>query len=163
MKGVSSVIAIILILMIVIALAALAYTWFSGIFASLTSTAGTAVTTTTGAMATQFRIESSRYTTSPFVSILTTIRNTGSQSFNASTTIVGLYFDNALWTGAVTPTAGAGCTVAASNGYMLDKGCVITYTIVPSAVACPICPGICNNMTKVTVGTGLMDTSSLVC
>jgi len=139
----------------------LAYTWFSGIFASLTSTAGTAVTTTTGAMTTQFRIESSRYTSG--TGIATTIRNIGSQSFNASSAVVGLYFDNSLWTGAITPTAGAGCTVGSSNGYMLDKGCVITYTIVPSAVACPICPGICNNMTKVTVGTGLMDTSSLVC
>ena len=58
MKGVSAVIAIILILMIVVALAALAYTWFTGIFASMTQTAGTAVTSTTGAMATQFRLES---------------------------------------------------------------------------------------------------------
>jgi flagellin-like protein len=164
MKGVSSVIAIILILMIVIALAALAYTWFSGIFASLTSTAGTAVTTTTSAMATQFRIESSRYS-SVIGGIAIAIRNTGTQSFNASSAIVGLYFDNVLWSGGVATAGGAGCTVSAANGFMLDKGCVATYgiAIASSGVACPICPGVCNNMTKVTVGTGLMDTSSLVC
>jgi hypothetical protein len=113
-------------------------------------------------MTTQFRLESSRYRSSP-VGIETTIRNTGSQSFNASSAVVGLYFDNNLWTGAVVTTASAGCTVSAANGFMLDKGCVVTYAIIPTAVACPTCPGICSNMTKVTIGTGLIDTSNLVC
>jgi len=156
-KGVSSVIAIILILMIVIALAALAYTWFSGIFASLTATAGSAVTTTTGAMATQFRIEAARWA-SPNVNVL--IRNIGTQNFNASISIVGIYIDNVLQTVATAP-AFIGCS---GTGSIAEKGCVVSYAFAaPGTCAGITCPGTCTNITKVTIGTGLTDTTNIVC
>ena len=60
MKGVSEVIAIILILMIVIALAALAYTWFSGIFGTMTQTAGQNIQQTSQQMNAQFALESAK-------------------------------------------------------------------------------------------------------
>ena len=94
MKGVSSVIAIILILMIVIALAALAYTWFSGIFATMTQQAGTAVTTTTGAMGTRFKIEAARNISSgPLWYVNITIRNIGTVNINLS--LLTAYVDGA--------------------------------------------------------------------
>jgi flagellin-like protein len=158
-KGVSSVIAIILILMIVIALAALAYTWFSGIFASLTSTAGSAVTSTTTAMATQFRIEAARKDASNNVNIL--IRNIGTQSFNASKDIVGVYIDNSLRTDVSSTVGFIGCS---GTGSIADKGCVVSYGIPAVAgLSCPTCPGACVNITKVTIGTGLTDTTNIVC
>jgi len=82
MKGVSAIIAIILILMIVVALAALAYTWFTGIFASLTGGAETAVETTTTAMGVNFRIESAKNVTSDDVTV--NIRNVGTSAINVS-------------------------------------------------------------------------------
>ena len=144
--------------MIVIALAALAYTWFSGIFASLTSTAGTAVTTTTGAMATQITIEAAKKSTANIVNIV--IRNVGTQSFDSSTSSVAVYIDNVLQTMAA-PTF-IGCT-----GPTVTPGCVVSY--VTSAAVAGLCPGItcpgstCANVTKVTIGTGLTNTANIVC
>jgi len=164
MKGISSVIAIILILMIVIALAALAYTWFSGIFSSLTGTAGTAVTQTTGTMATQFKIEkATRITGTNNLAI--TIRNTGTQSFNASNTTVAIYIDERYIPGVWEMYAGFGCTVDQTNGYMLEKGCTITYRNPnPGTISCPSsCPASCNNVTRVSIGTGLTDSTTIYC
>ena len=148
MKGVSEVIAIILILMIVIALAALAYTWFSGIFSSLTGTAGTAVTQTTGTN-----------------NLAITIRNTGTQSFNASNTTVAIYIDERYIPGVWEMYAGFGCTVDQTNGYMLEKGCTITYRNPnPGTISCPSsCPASCNNVTRVSIGTGLTDSTTIYC
>jgi flagellin-like protein len=75
MKGVSAIIAVILILMIVVALAALAYTWFTGIFTSLTGGAQTAISSTTTALGTNFRIESAKNTSATVVTVMT--RNVG--------------------------------------------------------------------------------------
>jgi flagellin-like protein len=149
MKGVSSVIAIILILMIVIALAALAYTWFSGIFASLTSTAGTAVTTTTGAMNTQFRIEAARYGGSVATGVNVTIRNIGTQSFNVSKS-----------------------TAYIAGGYVPYQGITVTGTLAPYATA--VIYNITNTTTggaiicgstivAVTIGTGLTNSRTIAC
>ena len=81
MKGVSAVIAVILILMIVVALAALAYTWFTGIFSSLTESAGESITQTTTSMSKAFALDAASCagTTLQF-----TVRNTGSGDLQAS-------------------------------------------------------------------------------
>jgi len=83
MKGVSAIIAIILILMIVVALAALAYTWFTGIFATLTGGAETAVETTTTAMGVNFRIESAKNVSDvPCCDISVTVRSVGTSALD---------------------------------------------------------------------------------
>jgi FlaG/FlaF family flagellin (archaellin) len=103
MKGVSAVIAIILILMIVVALAALAYTWFTGIFTSLTETTGTAVESTTGAMATQFTIEAATCEAGGCGGndcVHVTIRNTGSTDIDGDA--IAAYVDDVLVTSTAT-------------------------------------------------------------
>jgi FlaG/FlaF family flagellin (archaellin) len=101
MKGVSAVIAIILILMIVVALAALAYTWFTGIFTSLTESTGTAVTSTTGAMATQFVIENAACDdTGAYDLVDVVVRNTGTADIN--TTAFSTYINDVYVTHAQT-------------------------------------------------------------
>ena len=161
MKGVSEVIAIILILMIVIALAALAYTWFSGIFASLTGTAGVAVTTTTQTMVTTFEIEQAKYIPN---TLYVYIRNVGIQNFNASTGVVSIYIDNVV-TGTLSSTVGF--TPCAGTGSMLDKGCVASYridTLPAGAVYCSSGTGSASaNATKVTIGTGLTNIANIMC
>ena len=154
MKGVSEVIAIILILMIVIALAALAYTWFSGIFASLTGTAGTAVTTTAQAMNTQFIIESAKQGTPTSSDIRFYIRNTGQQSIIL--TSAAAYAGDAP----LICTVGNGCT---GN---LAAGMRSSQITVNGAPTCTGCPGICMfnlkpQMLRITVGAGL-ETSAIV-
>jgi FlaG/FlaF family flagellin (archaellin) len=57
MKAVSAIIAVILILMIVVALAALVWLWLSGLFTSVTTTAGSSVEQTKTYMQTLFKIE----------------------------------------------------------------------------------------------------------
>jgi len=148
MKGVSAVIAIILILMIVVALAALAYTWFTGIFSQLTATTETAVTETTGQMGTGFRIEFANYVGSDNTNV--TIRNTGSQAFNASrsTVYIGNYLR--IYDGVQTPSAG---------GILAPGDVAVIYNVdndTPS-IAC------CNLDLKVSIETGLSDTTKIVC
>jgi len=142
MKGIESIIAIILILMIVIALAALAYTWFSGVFANLTGTVGTSVTTTTNAMATQFRIEAARYD-STYVGTNVTIRNTGTQNINVSksSTYIGGKYET--FSGVTTTT--------------LTPGNVATiYKITNSSAAC-------SAIISVTIETGISDSRTISC
>jgi flagellin-like protein len=154
MKGIESIIAIILVLMIVIALAALAYTWFSGIFASLTSTAGTAVTSTTNAMATQFRIEAAKYfnagsCTSSCINV--TIRNTGTQIFNASlaSAYVNATYSTINW--------------AASNPGNLAPGATATFNITNATTACPLGANQPGVPVSITIGTGISDIRALTC
>jgi len=146
MKGVSSVIAIILILMIVIALAALAYTWFSGIFASLTSTAGTAVTTTTGAMATQFTIEAAKYGGSVATGVNATIRNTGTTSFDASKAV-------AYVGGSLSPKQGPASTTTLTSG--------MTSVLWNISNQSPITCG--TTVLTITIETGLSNSRSISC
>ena len=70
--------------MIVVALAALAYTWFTGIFASLTSGAETAVETTTEAMGVSFRIEAAKRIDAGLEDVSVTVRNVGTSALNVS-------------------------------------------------------------------------------
>jgi flagellin-like protein len=156
MKGVSSVIAIILILMIVIALAALAYTWFSGIFASLTSTAGSAVQTTTGAMATQFSIEAVKQagTAISFV-----IRNTGTTNIDLTNT--NAYTgDGTLLGDTISGTLNAG-----QRSAQLSAGS--TGTPAPGCASCS--GGVCYypsgkiQTLRVTIGTGLENSATVTC
>ena len=143
--------------MIVIALSALAYTWFSGIFASMTQSAGTAVTSTTQAMSTQFRIESAkfiatgcngRYTT-PFNGCLNiTIRNTGTQSFNADKTSVYVG-------GAYSPILGA-----SAAGTLIQYGTAVIYNVSNQTTACPT-TGVA--VVTVTIETGLSDSRPIAC
>jgi len=79
MKGISAVIAVVLILMITVALAAMAYVWFTGVFETITGSAGQAATQTGQAIATQFSIASAGHngTTSGTGDLLLYITNTG--------------------------------------------------------------------------------------
>ena len=165
MKGVSSIIAIILILMIVIALAALAYTWFSGIFASLTSTAGTAVTTTTGEMTTQFRIESVKYIpASAYTEV--SIRNIGTQNINASVGTSGqiaIYIDGNLQTGfsggGIASCSGSysGTCSGASYSCLILPGGVCLYRPTTTTPTCG------TSTAKVTIGAGVTDSRTISC
>jgi len=166
MKGVSSIIAIILILMIVIALSALAYTWFSGIFASLTSTAGTAVTTTTGEMATQFRIESAVKVGASYTEI--TIRNIGTQNINASAGTgwqIAIYIDGNQQTGfsGSVPVNCINCVTGAGTSCTSGSGCIIlpqgAATYRPTTTA-PTCG---TSVVKVTIGAGVTDSRTISC
>jgi FlaG/FlaF family flagellin (archaellin) len=150
MKGVSTIITIVLILMIVVALAALAYTWFTGIFATITGTTETAVTTTTTAMGVQFRLESAKFNqigATGYVNF--TIRNTGSQDFDANKTAAYI--------------AGVPCT----DIKLLD--CTPTCTdgiLVPGGIASISAKNettACGRALKVTVETGLSDTKDITC
>ncbi|MEM5781987.1 MAG: hypothetical protein QXD43_02195, partial [Candidatus Aenigmatarchaeota archaeon] len=135
---------------------------FSGIFASLTGTAGTAVTQTTSSMVTQFKIESAMRVGASSIGI--TIRNTGTQSFNASNQTVAIYINDKLIPSVWEIYPGSGCTVSSTNGYMLEKGCTVTYlNSNPGSLSCPTCPGICNNVTTVTIETGLSDSRAISC
>jgi flagellin-like protein len=110
MKGVSAVIAVILILMIVVALAALAYTWFTGIFSSLTETAGTSITDTTTSMGKQFALDAASCNGN---SLQFTVRNTGTGSLDATQVVA--YLDGSF----VGTTGGTG---------IIPEGGVKTYT-----------------------------------
>ena len=136
--------------MIVIALSALAYTWFSGIFASMTQSAGTAVTTTTSAMATQFSIDSAK---GSGTTVNIVYRNTGTQNINRTQSNV--YVNDAPCTfsdtGTLGPSQYTSPAVAATN--------------------CPSCTcsgGICYNSNKIetailTIGSGLQQSATVTC
>ena len=119
MKGVSAVIAIILILMIVVALAALAYTWFTGIFSSLTESTGSAVESTTGAMATSFVIEAANCEADGCGAgvdcVHVTVRNTGTQNITA--TSLASYVDDSF-----VDNDAAGNPIAPQAIYSFDVG-----------------------------------------
>ena len=122
MKGVSAVIAVILILMIVVALAALAYTWFTGIFSSLTETAGTSITDTTVSMSKQFALDA---VGCDGTTLDVAVRNTGSATLNPN--LVNVYL-NGVDTGATTTdTLGPGEVAA----YTVDPtgGCASTDVV----------------------------------
>jgi len=152
MKGVSEVIAIILILMIVIALAALAYTWFSGIFATMTGAAGTAVTTTTQAMATQFQLESAKESGTTITFFM---RNTGTQTIDLSKV--------AVYSGDSPLVCSAGCASTLTAG--MRSGA----TTATGAPACATCSGgTCMisgkpAMLRVTLGVGLETSTTIYC
>jgi FlaG/FlaF family flagellin (archaellin) len=168
MKGIESIIAIILILMIVIALAALAYTWFSGIFASMTGTASTAVTSTTNEMATQFRIESVKYIPALYTEVA--IRNIGTQNINASTGSTGqiaFYIDGTSQVAFSGVNTLVSCTSCSGT---------CTGSTLPGPIACNILPGgvavyrptttapTCGtSIIKVTIGAGTTDTRTISC
>ena len=151
--------------MIVIALAALAYTWFSGIFASLTSTAGTAVTTTTSAMTTQINMESSKCSANPCASGSTvdvTIRNIGTQNINASTASIAFYQDGVAQTIFVGGSQPVTCTVCSGTcpgaGCTLLPGGMAEYKYQASAAAtCGV------SIVKVSIGTGLQNSEAITC
>ena len=131
--------------MIVIALSALAYTWFSGIFASMTASAGTAVTTTTNAMQVQYMLESA-----PQVGTLigAYLRNTGTQIIDC--TKVACYVNDVL--------ANASCGVTTN----LNKGdvCVLVAANQP---ACTCVNHQCGKSLSVTTVTGLQQTLNVTC
>jgi FlaG/FlaF family flagellin (archaellin) len=155
MKGIESIIAIILILMIVIALAALAYTWFSGVFASMTGTASTAVTSTTNAMTTQFSVDSAKGSGS---TVTVVIRNTGTQPFSL-TNLNGYMQDNPC-------TCTSGCTGTASpNSYSgsITLTCPATYTCNScSGHICYLSSGAIETII-VTIGSGLQEIATVTC
>ena len=135
--------------MIVIALAALAYTWFSGVFSTLTSQAGAAVTSTTGQMATQFKIEVAKYISGSQVNY--TIRNIGTQTFDVSKT-------NAFIGGAPASMAGWTCTPACTNNYVPIGG-TVNIQVSNTTAACLSTGG--GKTMNVNIATGLQDSVAL--
>ena len=162
MKGVSEIIAIILILMIVIALAALAYTWFSGIFSSLTATAGTSVTQSTNAMATQFKIENAKWVAASSYTDVT-IRNTGTQAINSSVALIAFFIDGtvnpiASFNGG-TPVTCVGCSgVCPGANCMIQPGSVAEYR--PTTA---LTYGCGTSVIKVTATNGQSDSRTISC
>ena len=144
MKGVSEIIAIILILMIVIALAALAYTWFSGTFSSLTGTASTSVSQTTGAMASSFKIEAAKNMSATNNSV--TIRNTGTTAIDL--TKMSAYMSETY----STVNAGAIGILTAGNTATLYVTLPVSVTLACSST-----------IMKLTSGTGFTDTKAVSC
>ena len=162
MKGVSEVIAIILILMIVIALSALAYTWFSGIFASMTASAGTAVTTTTQAMQTQFNLESAGNTSTNAIRFI--IRNTGTQPFNCSDTKISVYIDGTKVIATRVGVTDNWCPAACgAGGCMMPGGYKAVYAVTFSVTGCTALPGTSANTIKAFIETGLANSAYISC
>ncbi len=159
MKGVSSVIAIILILMIVIALAALAYTWFSGIFASLTGTASVAVSQTTGAMGTQFRIEAAKYTGSNLWNVNVTVRNIGTQNFNPNKTAIYIGGSPANYAGIC--VIGTGCSATTMTN-LPSQATAIFYNVT-NATGVLACTASGGAIVGITIETGLQDSRTISC
>ena len=127
MKGVSAVIAVILILMIVVALAALAYTWFTGIFSSLTESAGENIMDTTESMSKQFALDAVGCSGG---TLSVSVRNTGSGSLDAAN--VAIYLDGVVKTHSVTGTIAEGAVRAysiSSSGCVANSGQVVRVTI----------------------------------
>ena len=156
MKGVSEVIAIILILLIVIALAALAYTWFSGIFSTMTQTAGQNIEQNAQQMNIQFRLDSASCSANPCIAASTvsvTIRNTGQQAFDATQT--NIYQGGTLKTVAGTTYSPGTCSGAGN----FKNGCTATYTY---AAAAPL-PTCSTTVMKAGITNGLTDTATLAC
>jgi hypothetical protein len=120
----------------------LAYTWFSGVFASLTGTAGTAVTATTNEMATQFKIEAARYDSATARTNIT-IRNIGTQIINAAQSAVYI---------AGAPATYTSVTVSSIGQY----GTSVIYGITNSTA-------VCGNIIVVTIGTGTSDSRTVSC
>ena len=173
MKGVSEVIAIILILMIVIALAALAYTWFSGIFATLTGTASTSITTTTQQMQVQFRMEGAACidkTVPPDGDcaddnglaaddqLQFTIRNTGSARFNPAVTTAYINGNYEGLTAAMAVYGGGAACLATT----FDNGCTATFTKSAPLTTTPVCTAAIRTL-KVVIATGITDTITINC
>jgi FlaG/FlaF family flagellin (archaellin) len=146
MKGVSAVIAIILILMIVVALAALAYTWFTGIFASLTQSTGTAVTQTTTGMGYAFTIENAWCDDTNCPSgndcVRTSVRNTGTEDIDAGE--ITIYIDGNLVTDNAAGTIPVGEVQSFNSGDAAGEVTCGTSAII-----------------KVTIGTGLEQTAQI--
>jgi len=84
MKGISAVIAVVLILMITVALAAMAYVWFTGVFETISGSAGEAAEKTGQTIATSFDIASAGYnsTTSLNEYVLVYVTNTGTSDID---------------------------------------------------------------------------------
>lgn len=166
MKGVSEIIAIILILMIVIALAALAYTWFSGMFSTMTGSASSAVTSTTGEMATQFTIDSAKYVASGGYTDVT-IRNTGTQNINASAGAgyqVSFYIDGSIansFSGAI-PFSCVNCVTSAGASCTSGLTCLILPGgVAEYRVATPPMPTPGSSVVKATIGAGISNSRTI--
>jgi flagellin-like protein len=163
MKGVSEIIAIILILMIVIALAALAYTWFSGIFASMTTTAGTNIQNTANTMNIQFVIDAASCNTGPCAvgsTVSITVRNTGQPHFNASQT--SFYID-----GKPFAFTAAQCTAGTCIATDLANGCTYTCSrVTVAADPLPRCPSVTpaqTSLMKAVIASGLEQSDTVNC
>lgn len=84
MKGISAVIAVVLILMITVALAAMAYVWFTGVFETISGSAGEAAEKTGQTIATSFDIASAGYNSTTLIDqyVLVYVTNTGTSDIN---------------------------------------------------------------------------------
>jgi len=145
-KGISDIIEIILVLMIVIAMVALSYTWFSGLFGDIMRTVAAAITRSATVMSIQFKVEAARFNiTSGRVDAV--IRNTGSQSFNASAEKLAAYIEE---------TNSAIDEVDISSPYILTGGGLVRMVISNNTESC-------NKNLRLTIETGLSDSRSINC
>lgn len=126
MKGQEDIIAVVLILMVTIALTALAYMWFSGIFSGIMATVTTALTRTSGAMATQFKIENAVFNITENTILYVTIRNVGSQSFNANK--VAFYVNDLP-----KPFVSNDCLDCDCDN--LEEGCIANYNVTATGLS----------------------------
>lgn len=144
MKGQEEIITLVLLIMIVVALVALAYTWFSGVFSQLMQAASIAVTRTGNVMSTQFKLESAAYV--PGDQIYVTIRNIGTQNFDATKT--SFYVNEILSDSTLPDCPHCSCIE-------LSKGCIASYNITYSG-SLPA-----KSKLKATIETGLEDTKDI--
>jgi len=146
MKGVSNIIEIILILMIVVAIVALAYSWFSGLFGDIMKIVAAALTRSTTVMSTRFKMETAMFNiTSGKINAV--IRNTGSQSFNASAERLAAYIEE---------TNSPIDSVDIGSPYILTSGNLAKVTVSNNTDCC-------NKDLRITIETGLADSKTIGC
>jgi len=147
MKGQEGIITIILLVMIVLAVVSLAYMWITGMFTSLAEFVGSAITQVSGSMATQFRLENAYYD-SDFNDLYVTVRNVGTQTFDATRT--AFYIDNIPQTVEEGFPTCLNCECAS-----LERGCIANYLIIPSSQPSE------GSMLRITIETGAQDTRKI--
>jgi FlaG/FlaF family flagellin (archaellin) len=145
MKGISTILAMLLMVIIVISLVALVYTWFSGIFASTTSSAGTALTGTTNSMLTDFSIENAKQEADGNITV--DLRNVGTASINTSQIVT--YVNNTLYTN----DAGVSC----QNGGILSPGIICQFNVTG------ITTSVCGSTLLISAASGFEEYETIDC
>ncbi|MDD5416705.1 MAG: hypothetical protein PHU12_01890 [Candidatus Aenigmarchaeota archaeon] len=132
MKGISAIIAVVLILMITVALAAMAYVWFTGVFKTISESAGESATKAGQDIATQFSIAGAT-NSSDGRNIDVYVTNTGSSDIEAKNFL--LLVNGVKRNHVATEILAPGETATLTNTTTVDK----TYT--------------CDNSVKITYGS----------
>ena len=148
MKGQEEVLSIILLVMIALAVISLAYMWITGMFNTLADMVSNAIRQTTGSMTTQFRLENAYYD-SGLNELYVTVRNVGTQTFDATRT--------AFYVNDIPQTVEEGLTSCLNcDCNNLERGCIANYVIVPSTSPTE------GSMLRITIETGAQDTRKIM-